>query len=298
MSTSRLTVAVLGPGGVGGLIGALLARAGHRVLCLAGQDTADALRRDGLTVRSGRYGQFTLPVEADTVLREPVDACLITVKATALAPALDRVDRDALGSGLVVPLLNGIEHLDLLRERYPAEQVAAATIRVEATRVAPGQIEHTSPFAAVELAGHTALRDRLDGFAEHLRGAGLDVTLRDDETAMLWDKLVFLAPFALLTTRHRTDIGGVRTEQRQELLTVIREITAVARATGAPADADAVLAFFDRAPATMKSSMQRDAEAGRSIELDAIAGAVLRTAEAHDLATPATARLVAELAGG
>ncbi|MER5184148.1 2-dehydropantoate 2-reductase [Streptomyces sp. NPDC002896] len=297
MSTSRPTVAVLGPGGVGGLVGALLARAGHRVLCLAGPDTADALRRDGLTVRSEHFGQFTVPVEADTVLREPVDACLITVKETALGPALDRVDRDALGPGLVVPLLNGIEHLDLLRERYPAEQVAAATIRVESTRTAPGQIEHTSPFAAVELASHTAPHDRLDRFAEQLREAGLQVVVRDDETAMLWDKLVFLAPFALLTTRHRADLGGVRTDQRQEMLTVIREITAVARAAGAPADADAVLGFFDRAPATMKSSMQRDAEAGRSIELDAIAGAVLRTAKAQDIPTPTTARLVAELAG-
>jgi 2-dehydropantoate 2-reductase len=267
------------------------------VLCIAGQDTADALRRDGLTVSSERYGEFTVPVEADTVLREPVDACLITVKETALASALDRVGGEALGGGLVVPLLNGIEHLDLLRERYPAEQVVAATIRVESTRVAPGQIEHTSPFASVELASHTAPRDRLDDFAEQLRRAGLDVAVRDDETAMLWDKLLFLAPFALMTTRHRTDVGTVRTEHRQELLTVIREITAVARAAGAPADADAVLGFFDRVPATMKSSMQRDAEAGRSIELDAIAGAVLRIAKAQDLPTPTIARLVADLTG-
>ncbi|MEU1449394.1 2-dehydropantoate 2-reductase N-terminal domain-containing protein, partial [Streptomyces mirabilis] len=77
-SQERSTVAVLGPGGVGGLLAALVARAGHRVICLAGDETARALRTDGIRVRSGRFGDFTAAVEADTELCEPVDACLIT----------------------------------------------------------------------------------------------------------------------------------------------------------------------------------------------------------------------------
>lgn len=86
------------------------------------------------------------------------------------------------------------------------------------------------------------------GFAERLRHTGLDVTLREDETAMLWGKLSFLAPFALLTTRHASGIGAVRTEHRAELLAVLDEITAVTRAVGAPADAQALLTSFDRLP--------------------------------------------------
>jgi 2-dehydropantoate 2-reductase len=289
MTTTSMAVAILGPGGVGGLIGALLARDGHRVICLAGEETSAVLRRDGVRVRSAQYGDFTARVEADTELREPVDATFVTVKQTALSAALERVPSQAVGDGIVVPLLNGLDHVAALRQHYPAAQVVAGTIKVEATRTAPGHIAHTSPFAVIELAGP------LDGFAAALRHAGLDVTLRTDEGAMLWDKLSILAPFALLTTRYQAPVGTIRTERRSELLAVLDEITEVARATGAPVTAQEVLAFFDRAPEAMKSSMQRDAEAGRPIELDAIGGAVLRAAAHHGIATPVTARLVAEL---
>jgi 2-dehydropantoate 2-reductase len=290
MTTARSTVAILGPGGVGGLIGALLARDGHRVVCLAGQDTATVLSRDGLRIASTQYGDFTASVEADTRLREPVDAVFVTVKQTALEQALDRVPAAALGDAIVIPLLNGLDHIALLRKRYPSARVVAGTIRVEATRTTPGRITHSSPFANLELAAP------LDDFADQLRHAGLGVTLRTDETAMLWDKLAFLAPFALLTTRYRTDVGTVRSDRRPELRTVLDEITAVAQAAGAPVTTGTVLSFFDRAPHTMKSSMQRDAEAGRPIEIDAIGGAVLRAGATHGMETPATARLVAEVA--
>ncbi|MFF4960280.1 ketopantoate reductase family protein [Streptomyces sp. NPDC001222] len=290
MTTSHPTVAVLGPGGIGGLVGGLLARDGHGVVCLAGEETATVLRRDGLRIESTPYGEFTAAVEADTQLREPVDVLFVTVKQTALAAALDRVPPHVLGDAVVIPLLNGLDHLAVIRGRYPAARVVAGTIRVEATRTAPGRIVHTSPFADIELAGDVT------ELAERLRHCGLGVSLRDDESAMLWDKLAFLAPFALLTTCHRTDVGTVRTEHRAELLAVLDEITAVAQAAGAAASTDAVVSFFDRAPQTMKSSMQRDAEAGRPLELDAIGGAVLRAAAAHDVDTPVTARLVAQVA--
>ncbi|WP_034089078.1 ketopantoate reductase family protein [Streptacidiphilus albus] len=289
MSTTKLTVAILGPGGVGGMIGALLARAGHRIVCLAGEQTVTVLRQQGLRVDSDQYGEFTAAVEADTELREPVDAVFVTVKQTALAEALDRVPAEVLGTAVVVPLLNGLDHLAVLREHFPSAQVVAGTIRIEATRTAPGRIVHTTPFANLELAAP------VEEFADHLRQAGLGVTLREDESAMLWDKLAFLAPFALLTTRHRTDVDTVRDRHRPELLTVLDEITAVARAAGTPVTAEGLLSFFDRVPGPMKSSMQRDAEAGRPLELDAIGGAVLRAGAAHGIATPATARLVAEV---
>ncbi|MFF4921465.1 ketopantoate reductase family protein [Kitasatospora sp. NPDC001261] len=295
MTTTPLTVAVLGPGGVGGLIGGLLARDGHRVVCLAGEATAAAIARDGLRVRSAEFGEFTARVEAATELREPVDAVFVTVKETALAAALDRLPAEVLGTGIVVPLLNGLDHMAVLRERYPAARVVAGTIRVEAARTAPGRIEHTSPFAAIELGADAEPDSPVAEFAEQLRHTGLDVALREEETAMLWSKLSFLAPFALLTTRHASGIGTVRTEHRAELLAVLDEITAVTRAVGAPADAQTLLTSFDRIPGTMRSSMQRDVEAGRPTELDAIGGAVLRAADAHAVAVPTIARLVHDL---
>lgn len=294
----RSTVAVLGPGGVGGLVGALAARAGHRVICLAGPDTVQVLRRDGISVCSRQFGDFTAAVEADTELRESVDLCLVTVKQTNLLPALERVAPgvlDAAADGLIVPLLNGVEHIATLRDRYGPERVAAGVIRVETTRMAPGVIVHGSPFADVDLASATAQRHRLERAAALLAEAGVRACVAEEENAMLWAKLSFLAPFALLTTRYGLTIGAVRTERRRELLGLVEETAAVSRACGGPGDPDRSLRLYDAFPADAKSSMQRDAEAGRPWELDAIGGAVLRAADRSGVEVPLLARLIREL---
>lgn len=202
MTNERLTVAVLGPGGVGGLLAALLARAGNRVICLAGEETASTLEKDGIQVRSARFGEFTARVETATELREPVDAVLIAVKHTTLEAALDRLPAAALDADtLVVPFLNGVEHPAFLRAHYgDAAHIAPATIRVESTRVAPGVIEHGSPFAEVDLTGDTVPRERLNSLAGALEWSGVGTRVLADETAALWAKMSFLAPFALLTT--------------------------------------------------------------------------------------------------
>lgn len=296
-----LTVAVLGPGGVGGLLAALLSRAGHRVICLAGEETARTLRTDGIQVRSGQFGQFTASVEADTVLREPVDACLITVKSTALDAALTRIPPTALGDALLVPFLNGVEHPALLRARYSPDRVAPSVIRIESTRLAPGLIEHGSPFAEIDLTGAKVPRPRLEALAEALAAAGPATRVLDDETTALWAKMSFLAPLALLTTRYGLPLGETRVRHREELASLIAETAAVSRACGAPADPAQTLARYDTFPPTTKSSMQRDAEAGRPLELDAIGGALLRAADRHGVPVPVTARVVRELresAGG
>ncbi|MGW4596717.1 ketopantoate reductase family protein [Streptomyces sp. NPDC004457] len=296
--TRPLTVAVLGPGGTGGLLAALLSRSGHRVICLAGEATAEALRRTGITVRSPQFGDFTAAVDADTELREPVDACLITVKHTALGAALTRVSPAVLGDALAVPLLNGVEHPGALRARYPPDRVAPAVIRVESTRTAPGVIEHGSPFTEIDLAGDAVPRTRLEALAAHLTDCGTTARVAGDETAALWAKMAFLAPFALLTTRYGVPLGVARVRHRQELEALVAETAAVSRACGAPADPERALARYDAFPPAARSSMQRDAEAGRPLELDAIGGALLRAAERHGVPVPMTARLVRELRDG
>ncbi|MEU0167730.1 2-dehydropantoate 2-reductase [Streptomyces iakyrus] len=311
---NELTVAVLGPGGVGGLLAALLSRSGHRVICLSGEQTAETLRTGGIQVRSARFGDFAARVEADTELREPVDACLVTVKDTALDAALARVPAPVLGDGLLVPFLNGVEHPAALRARYRPDRVAPAVIRVESTRVAPGVVEHGSPFAEIDLTGTDVPRPRLDALAEAFAAAGPATRVLEDETAALWAKMSFLAPFALLTTLPRAldfarpggtpiglPLGDVRTRHRDELTALVEETAAISHACGGPADPAQALARYDAFPAVTKSSMQRDAEAGRPLELDAIGGALLRAAERHGVPAPVAARVVGELsdrAGG
>src|SRR3954470_11739527 len=287
-------VAVLGPGGVGGLLAALLARTGATVTCLAGASTVTVLNEQGIRVESELFGDFTVPVRAAERLADPVDVVLVTVKATQLDEALDRLPADVVGKALVVPLLNGVEHVDRLQERYPDATVVPATVRVESTRTAPGVVHHGSPFLSVELGeGSPAVR-RL---AADLEGAGVTVKVSDDAATVLWSKLTFLAALALLTTAAQETAGEVREQRRDDLVAMVGEIAAVAQAEDATVQVDDVVAFFDGIPAGMRSSMQRDAEAGNRLELDAIGGAVVRAAWRHGIPVPVTSRYVDELRG-
>jgi len=295
MDDGALRVAVLGAGGVGGLVGGLLARLGDEVTFLAAGASAEALRERGLTVRSRLCGDLHVGVGVAATLGHPVDACVVAVKAPDLEASLARVAPEALGRALLVPLLNGVEHVARLRQLYPQARVVAASIRVESARVAPGVIEHTSPFVTAEI----AVRPDVDGearrFADHLQRAGVEVAVREDEAGLLWGKLIFLAPLALLTTQAGAPAGTMRTEQRDDLLAVVDEIAGVAAAEGAVVDAPGTVAALDAIPATMTSSMQRDAAAGRTIELEAIGGSILRAAARTGMPVPVTARLVEEL---
>jgi 2-dehydropantoate 2-reductase len=286
-----LRVAVLGPGGVGGLVGTLLARQGHAVTCLARAETAGHIERHGLRLVSDRYGEVTAPAHGTELLTEQVDVCLVTPKATRLEEALERVPAPALCDALVVPLLNGLEHMGLLRQRYPDASVVAGAIRVVASRTGPGVVRHEGTLAAVQLAPGA------ESLADALADAGLDVAVRPDEAGLLWDKLAFLAPVALLTTTLDAPLGAVREQRGDELRALVEEAAAVARAEGAQADAAAILAFMETVPAGMTSSLQRDTAAGHETELEAIGGAVLRAAARHGVDVPVTTRVVTELWG-
>jgi 2-dehydropantoate 2-reductase len=293
----RLGIAVVGAGGVGGLLGALLIRQGDDVTFVAREPTVSILNSQGLRVDSGLYGSFTVAAKAVTVVTASVDVCVVAVKAMHLEAAMERVPKHVLGEAVVVPFLNGVDHVAVLRHIYGTGVVAGA-VRVASTRTAPGLIEHSSPFVQVELALPDDLeqhRERALRFGRRLVAAGVDVDVRDDELSMLWGKLIFLCPLALLTTRYGITAGEARTAHRDELAALITEIAQVGQGVGAKLSPESALEFFDSVPPTMQSSMQHDAAAGKDIELDAIGGAVLRAGDRTGIAAPVTQKLMAEL---
>jgi 2-dehydropantoate 2-reductase len=290
------SIAVLGPGGVGGFLAATLARAGASVTVVAREPTADLIAGHGITVESRRLGNFTGRPPAVPVLTQDVDALLVTTKASGLEPALSRVQTDP---GLVVPLLNGLDHMEVLRDRFGPERVAAGTIRIEADRPVPAQVIQTSPFLLVDLASNRAeLRPVLERLADGLERAEVPTRVGSSEVQILWSKLVRLNALALTTSAADQPIGVIRSdpEWRAALWGCIEETAAVARADGAEIDPAALLAELDEAHPDLGSSMRRDIAAGRSTEIDAIPGAVLRAARRHGLACPTIALLTAQVA--
>lgn len=290
------SLSVLGPGGVGGFLAAALAHVGEHVTVIAREHTAELIRREGLAVESVRLGSFRARPAAAAVLVEPSDVLVVATKATGLEAALERVQAEP---ALVLPLLNGLDHMEVLRKRFGEGAVAAGTIRIEADRPVPGRIVQSSPFLRVDVAcDDPALAARLPGLAARLERAGVPTAIEDGEKQILWSKLVRLNALACTTSASQRTIGFIRSDPdwRRALSTCIEEAAAVANADGARIDPAARLAELDEAHPGLGSSMQRDIAAGRIPELDAIPGSVLRAAARHGLACPTIAALTAEIA--
>ncbi|MUL43360.1 2-dehydropantoate 2-reductase [Streptomonospora sp. PA3] len=288
-------ITVLAPGGVGGLLAGALARDGHPVTVVATESTADRIAAHGLRIDSAVLGDFRVDVPAVSAATEPADVLIVAPKATALEASLKRVPPELAEGALVVPLLNGFEHMDLLRSHYAGAHVLAAAIRVESTRTEPGRIAQTSPFAALDIAYSGAPQERVENLAAALRSAGLQVRLSDDEDGVLWRKFQFLLGTALVCTHNRSDIGTARAQRRDDLVAVAEEVAAVASANGIDLDTGRVVEMFDAAPVPTKPSMLRDREAGRPMEVDALGGALLRAARRAGVSVPVVERLVADL---
>jgi 2-dehydropantoate 2-reductase len=290
------TIAVLGPGGVGGFVAAALTRAGYDATVVAQEPTSRLIDERGILVKSVRLGDFVARPRTTAHLEGELGTLIVATKASGLEAALERI---AAVPELVVPLLNGLDHMHVLRERFGAERVAAGTIRIEADRPQPGVIIQTSPFLRVDLAAdHPPLRPQLEGLAVMLEDAEVPTRIEQSEKQILWSKLVRLNALACTTSAIDRQIGFIRSdpEWRAALIGCIEEGAAVAHADGAEIDPGARLAELDEAHPELGSSMQRDIAAGRAPELDAIPGAILRAGARLGIECPTIARLAREIA--
>jgi len=283
--------AILGAVGVGGLIGACLAKSGASVTLVVRSEALSSYPKQ-LHLESP-FGTFSAPVELSSTVPN-ADVVWITVKATQLASALTSFPENA-SIRAIVPLLNGIDHVSLLREKYGADRVIPATIAVESERVAPGHIVHRSPFARLNVSSQG--RELLQDSVAYLQRLGFTCQFVDHEPTLLWSKLVFLAPLALVSTASGKTTSEMVTDSTlwQQIQDSVREACAVARAQKAEVDPEAVIATIRGIPGHMRSSMQKDVAQHKPPELDAIAGPILRGAIRHGFDVPVTRMLVAEV---
>jgi len=291
--------AILGAGGVGGFIAACLAHIGESVTLVVRPETL-ADHPPKLRLESP-FGSWT--VEADWAASvPPCDVIWLTIKATQLDSALRSIT-NVEQIRAVVPLLNGVDHLPVLRAKFGvalgttpgADRVIPATIAGEFERVSVGHFIHRTPFAVLNISSRG--RELLQSATDQLRTLGVTCNFFDNEPTLMWSKLVFLGPLALTTTAFDRTVGEVMADTKTggQLEGCIREACATGQAEGAKVDADAVLKIVKNAPPGMRSSMQKDVAHGRTPELDAIGGAIVRAAKHHGLTAPITEELMARI---
>jgi 2-dehydropantoate 2-reductase len=281
----RARVGILGPGAVGGVLAVPLAEAGLDVVCIARPATAAAITSQGLTLRHGSDVRTVRP-RAVEELNEPVELLIVTVKATGLEDALERITSNA---AVVLPLLNGLEHVESIRRRLDGRVLAGSIGKLEAFREGPTEVVQTTAAPLITVFPK-------DGTADLLRAAGIDVRVGESEPAVLWEKTVRLAPLAAVTAITQQTLGELRSDDgwRSTLEAAVAEAVAVAAADGVSLNEAAQWEILDTMPATVTTSTARDAAAGRPTELDAILGAVVRAAARLGVAAPTLDRLLAE----
>jgi 2-dehydropantoate 2-reductase len=288
------TVAVLGPGAVGGSLTVRLLQGGVRTICVTRPEMAGIISMSGLVVESFE-GTLTARPEVTDVLEQPVGLLLVTVKAPTLREALERVDPAAVADGVVLPLLNGLEHMATVRERFPGRVAAGTISHFQAFRAGRVQIVEATRSGVITMASEELPRGDLELVADLLRRGRMDVRVGTSEKRVLWHKAARIAVLAAATSSTGRSVGELRKEKAwyERLQYAIAEACAVAEADGVPLRVAEQWNIIDQMADETTTSAARDVAAGRRSELDAIVGAVLRVAERHDVPTPTLSALAA-----
>jgi 2-dehydropantoate 2-reductase len=295
-----MRVAVLGAGGIGGYYGALLARSGHDVAFIARGAHLEAMQRRGLTLRTAE-GEYTIPVTASgyTASVGTVDLALFSVKSYDTGTAAQALTPLMARDTTVITFQNGLDNGEAIASVAGSEAVLAGAVYVALQLVGPGVILRTGGEGNMvfgELSG--SLTERVQRIANAFRQSGIPHEVSTDIRRMLWYKFLFITGIGGVTALARSEIGPLLASVagRSLLHAACAEIVAVAQAEGAPLQptaVDAVLAQAATLPASWRSSMARDLEQRRRLEVDSLSGAVVRRGTKHGIPTPVHQTIVA-----
>jgi len=282
--------AILGAGAIGGLIGTALSSLGEDVTVVVRAEKLASYTASLVLERPS--DAITAPAKAVATLTKPVDVLWIATKTYQLQSAIETVKSPPR---YVIPLLNGVDHIAVLRNRFGHEHVIPATIAVEAEQISPGRFIQRSPVVRLNLAA--SAEPLLGAIVAQLGKLGFVCKFIPSEQTLLWGKLCFLGPFALITSASGMNIGEILADAdwNPKLGSAIAEACAVANASGAKIDAAQIQAGFKSSPPGMRSSMQKDLVAGRRLELDAIAGPIVRGGEQYGIAVSTTTELMSAI---
>ena len=288
-----MRILIVGAGSTGGYFGARLMQAGRDVTFLVRPARAAALRETGLQVLSP-LGNFEVAPRLVTAgaIDAPFDIVLVTVKAFGLAAAIEDFAPAVGSQTMILPVLNGMKHVDDLQARFGADRVVGGVCRVSTTLDAQGHIVHLSPMHQLvygELDGSRSAR--IEALHAFMSDAGFDVELSTQIAQGLWNKWILLATLGGICTLARGSVGEIAaTDGGGDFVRAfLAEAVAVATASGfapGPQAVDFMLGHLTAAGSALTSSMYRDLVGGERVEADQILGDLRARARRSDVATP------------
>ncbi len=300
-----MRVATLGSGAVGGYYGARLAVAGHEVAFLARGAHLEAIRARGLELRSPLGDVVAVGrAEDDPGRIGPVDLVIVAVKTYDNDTALKLLPRMMGPSTAVLSLQNGVDSVEEIAAVVGEASVLGGSAYVATAVTAPGVIEQTGvhhKIAFGEVFGdRRELTARVEQIRDALVGASIEVEVSADARVLLWEKLIYLAPFAGFTGSTRLPIGSTRDDPdiRARFFEAVDEVERLARAEGVDVATDTrqrISGYIDSITASTRSSLLIDLSQGKRIEVDALLGSVVRRTLDSNVPTPIMTMLYAIL---
>jgi 2-dehydropantoate 2-reductase len=288
-----MRILVLGAGAVGGYFGGRLAEAGKDVTFLVRGSRAALLAEQGLKVESA-LGDFLVPVKVATADRVggPYDLVILTAKHYDLDAAIDAI-RPGVGPGTaVLPLLNGLFHLDRLDAAFGSERVLGGVAYVGAVLQPDGSIRHVNRLSGIAFGERTGgISERAKAIEQLFANAPVSAPVNDNILQEMWEKFVMMGAMAGMNCLMRANIGEIMTtaDGQSLMLEALGECRRVAEAAGYPPRPQArerVEAMLTERGSINSASMRQDLEAGRRTEADAIVGDMLRRASGFGIDTP------------
>jgi 2-dehydropantoate 2-reductase len=287
-------ILILGAGAVGGYWGARLHQAGVDVTFLLREKRAEAVRKNGLVVKSPKTGDATLPVKVVTKATEggPYDVIILACKGYDLGSAMDSIAPAVGANTTIVPMLNGHMHFVTLDGRFGAAKVAGGLARISGMLGPNGEILNSGGTGVSfgERDGSPA-RPSLVELDAACKKAGIDGGLNANINQDLWDKWLMLGSIASMCAAMRGTIGDIMASEDGEAIMneILDECRQVAKAEGYPPGEKALSAV--RTSLTTKgaktvASILGDIEKGGAVEAKSIVGDMLARARKHGIAAP------------
>lgn len=294
-----MRILIVGAGAVGGYFGGRLLAAGRDVTFLVRPQRAEHLRRDGLAITSaaGNVSIADPPTVTREMLRSSFDLIILSCKAYDLDGAIDSFAAAVGPETMVLPLLNGMRHLDALDARFGAARVIGGYCAIGATREPGGAIRHLNDMHELIFGERDgAASQRIVAVAAALGGAGFDARVSDRIVGEMWEKWVMLSSLAAATCLMRAAVGDiVAAPGGPAFLTgLVEDCTAVAAANGHPpreAFVARVRAMLTTAGSPFTASMFRDMENGFPVEADHVIGDLIARRDGAGLKPPVPGRL-------
>jgi 2-dehydropantoate 2-reductase len=286
-------ILVVGAGAVGGYFGARMATAGRDVTFLVRLNRQQQLRTDGLRLISPLGNASLAPkmVTSDEI-DGPYEIILLSVKAYSLASAMDDFAAAVGPDTRIVPLLNGMRHLDILAERFEDPKILGGTCFIVSKLDSEGRVVQVGSLPKLNFGARCAGdNSSIRNVKDALSGPGFETVLSDHIIQEMWNKWALLASLGTVCCLMRATVGDVASAPLGEdfARATISECASIAAATGYPLTEETlggIVQLLIAKESSLTSSMFRDPSQGAPIEATQIIGDLVKRARAHQIATP------------